>query len=187
MVYSATNDGQVFAWTASGSKVLSQNKAHQQSITGLRMAPGSLNVLYSSCLDGTIKVWQADTLQEMHQYEQRKCAVHCIEISPDGSLLAIGREDGKCEIAEGNTNYTTLLVFDVGSTVLTVAYSPTRYWVVIGCRDGSVKIYDLESKALVLQTQYCASCTAVVIRAKDGMLFVGYEDGCIQAYSVTEA
>ncbi|CAL5322129.1 unnamed protein product [Camellia sinensis] len=69
-------------------------------------------------------------------------------MSPNGSLCASGGKDGVIllwDLAEGKKLYS----LDSGSIINALCCSPNRYWL-CAATEASIKIWDLESKTIVV-------------------------------------
>lgn len=101
-------------------------------------------------------------------------AVTSVEISPDGSLLVVGDAAGTAtlyELAEQRELLTYDVVGNTGSAeaiddghgsddaaaavaVTHLLFSPTRYWLACATAAGSIIVYDLENRDIVVSTTH---------------------------------
>jgi WD40 repeat protein len=114
-----------------------------------------------------------------------------LAVSPDGSLAAIGGQDGLNRLVDINEG-SFLYSLRTKAIIRTVQFSPTRYWDCIGTDVGWV-IIDLESKAAVHDMQVDMTpalntppvpCLCSAWSPDGQRFFVGYSDGMVRYWDV---
>ncbi len=104
-------------------------------------------LLAAATATGRVGLWRTDGWGALPGPPRSDARVFALAVHPDGSLLAVGKEDG------------TVLIWDVsgqreravaatGNDVMTLAFSQAGY-LAVGGREGTVSLYDLSARALV--------------------------------------
>jgi hypothetical protein len=141
--------GEVILWDSETGRVIHTIRGHADRIFGVAFSADG-HRLASGSRDGTVKVWNAATGQELNTFRHvprpgtdDKTAVHHVAFSPDGSLLASASDDYTVKVWDtvhgrempalvGHTNY-----------VYGVAFSPDGRYVASASEDRSAKIWEV--------------------------------------------
>ncbi|THF99458.1 hypothetical protein TEA_018269 [Camellia sinensis var. sinensis] len=102
----------------------------------------------SSSWDRTVKIWNLTNCKIRASLAGHSGYVNTVAVSPDGSLCASGGKHGVIllwNLAEGKKLYS----LDSGSIINALCFSPNRYWL-CAATEASIKIWDLESKTIVV-------------------------------------
>jgi WD40 repeat protein len=94
-------------------------------------------------VDNTIKIWDAESGQELQTLTGRPNGVLSVAYSPDGHRIASGSGDGTVWIwdAESGQELQTLMGY---GWLWSVAYSPDGHRIASGSEDGTVRIWGME-------------------------------------------
>jgi guanine nucleotide-binding protein subunit beta-2-like 1 protein len=169
---------------------------HTDWVSCVRFSPNpDANLAVSAGWDKVVKVWAGVS---EHEYRLQCNLVghlgylNTATVSPDGSLCASGGKDGDAmlwEVNEGRNLYT----LPAGSTINTLAFSPTRYWLV-AATNKNITIWDLERKAVVATLEVDFEdlgeralrpyCTSLCWNAEGTVLYSGYTDNKIRVWQV---
>lgn len=169
---------------------------HTDWVSCVRFSPNAeANLAVSAGWDKVVKVWAGVS---EHEYRLQCNLVghtgylNTATVSPDGSLCASGGKDGVAmlwEVNEGRNLYT----LEAGSTINTLAFSPTRYWLV-AATNKNITIWDLERKAVVATLEVDFEdlgeralrpyCTSLCWNAEGTVLYSGYTDNKIRVWQV---
>ncbi|WP_041565705.1 WD40 repeat domain-containing protein [Nostoc punctiforme] len=97
-------------------------------------------ILASSSLDDTIKVWSVTTGREIRTLSGHSNEVKYVAISSDGQILASHTWDKTIKLWEVATGreICTLSLFDPAHSV---AFSPDGSWLAAGDVSGNIKIW----------------------------------------------
>lgn len=192
-IVSASRDRTVKLWNTLGEcKYTFIENGHQDWVSCVRFPPvQSAPVFVSAGWDKVVKVWSNQTFRLKNDLLGHTGYLNTVTVSPDGSLCASGGKDGIAllwDLSEGKRLYS----LDAEDIIHALCFSPNRYWLV-AATSSSIKIWDLESKALVdtiqvdiqlskkAQRPYCVS----LAWSPDGAdLYAGYTDNQIRVYNV---
>jgi WD40 repeat protein/serine/threonine protein kinase len=98
--------------------------------------------LASAGHDGTVKVWEAATGQEIRTLRGHRQEVNAVAWSPDGTRLASASQDGTVKVWEAATGTATLTLRGHTQSVESVAWSPDGTRLASAGRDETVKVWD---------------------------------------------
>lgn len=141
----------------------------------------------SASWDHKLKLWNLTKMKLIKEFVGHKGVVHSICISPDASLIASGGKEAVAklwDLAEGMLLYDLTVV----STINSLAFSPTRYWLAVAT-DVSVEVWDLEIKQQIWVDrgpplpENIPWATCLKWSANGQSLFVGHSDGTITRYN----
>ena len=117
-----------------------------------------------------------------------------MDFSPDGKMLVVGQITSRNHGRDHKAQTLTMLDVETGAEtadikgldVLSVAFSPDGQMLATGYRDGTVRLWDYETKALVATLEgHEGPVTAVDFSPPDGtMLVTGSRDDTIRLWDV---
>jgi WD40 repeat protein/serine/threonine protein kinase len=132
------NEWKITLWDAVTGEKIRILSGHKQWVMAFAFS-GDDRRLASASMDGTIKVWDADTGQEIQSYPGGAGA---LAFSKDGQHLASGHGDGTIKIWDLSTGQTTHVLRGHPRSVRALAYTPDGRRLASASDDGSVKIWD---------------------------------------------
>jgi len=139
-----------------------------------------------------VKVWDLKTFKLRTNHLGHTGVINTVCISPDGSLCASGGRDSTVMLWDLN-DAKHLYSLEAGSEIHALCFSPMRYWLVAST-SNSIKIWDLEKRALVceLQPEFILGKKSIkpyavsVAWSKTGnVLYAGYTDNTIKVFAVS--
>ncbi|MGA9765559.1 MAG: caspase family protein, partial [Rhodomicrobium sp.] len=99
---SASEDKTLKLWDVVSGRELRTLAGHTQTIWSVAFSPDGRYVLSGSCaeqntaygcISGSLKLWLADTGQELHEFRKHTDRVNSVAFSPDGRFALSGSED----------------------------------------------------------------------------------------------
>jgi len=120
---------------------LQRIRGHTGSIRCLMFSPDGHNLATASH-DGTVKIWDAQTGQEVRAYRGHSAAVTCLTYSPDGAWLASGDRDGSVHVWQAGSGQARLRFQGHRRAVNNVAFHPEGQLVASASSDGNVQVWD---------------------------------------------
>jgi len=197
-IVSGSRDRTIKLWNTLGEckYTIGEPDGHTEWVSCVRFSPVTQNpIIVSAGWDKAVKVWNLTNCKLRNNLVGHQGYVNTVTVSPDGSLCASGGKDGVAmlwDLSEGKRLYS----LDAGDIIHSLCFSPNRYWL-CAATQGSIKIWDLESKSLVdelrpelperskkAQVPYCV-CLAW--SADGSTLYSGYTDGVIRVWQVGRA
>jgi tRNA A-37 threonylcarbamoyl transferase component Bud32 len=116
-------------------------KGHTHPVSGVAFSPDGRRIA-SGSWDGTVKVWEALTGQQLLTLQGHTGAVISVAFSPDGRRLASGNGDGPVKVWDTSTGQGLLTLKGHTHLVDSVAYSPNGRRVASASQDQTVKLWD---------------------------------------------
>lgn len=148
---------------------------HTDWITALAISPDG-NLLASSSLDGTIRLWELETGTLVSSLKSGR--VTCLKFSPDGQLLATGSRLARW--ADGQTSPTGVqlwglatkqVIYTLGTApIVTLAFSGDGQYLASGAKN--TQLWDLETGTL-LHTLDSGELTSLVFTPDSNILITG--------------
>ena len=131
-----------FLWNLNNKDSLTL-KGHEGWISSVAATLDGQSLLLTGGEDGKVIIWnrQGQLLRTLDAHQGKVNALAC---SPDGTEFASCGEDGKaiCRDLSGNV----LATFLHPQAVSSLAFSPDGQYLLAGCHDGGVYLWDLNSK-----------------------------------------
>ena len=116
---------------------------HDNTISSVAFSPNGKWVV-SGSWDGTARVWDAVSGQEISRMTHDDLGVYTVAFSPDSKWVASGGDDSTARVWDA-TNGQEVAHMSHGDRVLSVAFSPDGKWVVSGSMDGTARVWDAAS------------------------------------------
>jgi WD40 repeat protein len=161
-------DGNTLAYAGSGRNVnlinahrLVESKGFlftrdpRADVLSIAWSPDSTNILAGS-RDGAIRVYEVNSREVLFSMKEHEGSVNSVAWSPDGRWLASGGEDNR-----GDNDKTLILwdwvsresipLVDHTEDVFGVAFSPDGKILAAGSRDGTLTLYEVETRRKIAQ------------------------------------
>ncbi len=100
------------------------------------------NRLATSSMDGSVRLWNANTGKEIRAFMAHTDAVLSVAFSPDGNRLATSSMDGSVRLWNANTGKEIRAFMAHTDAVLSVAFSPNGNRLATSSADGSVRLWN---------------------------------------------
>jgi serine/threonine protein kinase len=149
---------------------------HTSLVTSVAISPDGKR-LVTDYGDKTLKVWDADTGQEIRSLKGHSRRVHCVAISSDGKRLVSGSRDNTLKVWDVDKGQELFSLEGHSDDVNCVAISPDAKRIVSGCNDGRAKVWDAEEGQELLTLKGHTKTVLSVAFSPDGTFLVtGSED-----------
>ncbi|MCX7012278.1 MAG: MBL fold metallo-hydrolase [Candidatus Sumerlaeota bacterium] len=96
--------------------------------------------------DGTARLWEVESGNEIRTLAHHAMAVHSVAFSPDGRLVAVGSGDTTVTLWEAATGRRLRSLAGHDSYVLSVAFSPDGRQLASGAVHGKVMLWDVSNE-----------------------------------------
>lgn len=152
LLYGAGGDGQLSVWQAEGAALSCTLTARmsEQPLRAVAVSPdGVLLALAGS--DRTIRIYRAQTLEPLAQWEAHGNSVFTLAFSPDGRRLLSGGRDAHLKVWRTDD---WRLEHDVVAHLFAlhhIAYGPDGRWLATGSMDKTLKLWQAPTDAQPLR------------------------------------
>jgi WD40 repeat protein len=117
--------------------------------------------------DGTVRFWDIAAERVVWTLNAHQTAIWTMALSPTGDYLATGSDDGQAKIWDMKTQENVHTLTNTGG-VRAVAFDRDGKKLLMGDRNGTVKVWDVRKGADILKTKGHAGPVAAVAYAPDG-------------------
>jgi len=154
LLASASKDGTVKLWDIS-TKEQYASLQHQNSICAIAFSPKDF-ILASGDSKGCVEFWDVNSKKRLDILQSKEfSSVNSIAFNFNGSILAVGGDGGWTEgkhLEIWDVGSKKVIHFLVGHSdpVNSVAFSPNGQLLASGSKDGSVKLWDVNSGEEIL-------------------------------------
>lgn len=192
-IVSGGRDNVIRVWNVMGECMHELTRdGHTDWVSSVCFSPSLDNpMVVSGGWDNVVKVWDLTQGKCMHTLKGHTNYVTTVTVSPDGSLCASGGEEGVARLWDLSSG-ESLFEINVDAPINQIAFSPNRFWMSVAT-SKYVRVYDLESKELIVelvpetQTKKAPACTCIAWSADGNVLYSGYTDNLIRAWSISES
>ncbi|MEI2672169.1 MAG: hypothetical protein V9G13_13895 [Marmoricola sp.] len=105
----------------------------------------SIHVLTGS-MDKTVRLWNAQTGQEIRRFVGHTLGIYGVAYSPDGKSVATGNGDGTARIWDAQTGQE-LRRFDTRAFIQVVKFSPDGKYLFSGDSTGGARLWNIDYHA----------------------------------------
>ncbi|MBA3484324.1 MAG: protein kinase, partial [Pirellulales bacterium] len=164
---------------------------HSDTVVRVTFSPNGREIA-SGCLDGTVRIWDSQTGQNLHTLRCKSPLVRALAYSPDGQLLAAGYNDGVICVWTASTGELFATLRGHEQTVWQVAFSPDGRTLASGGQDRSVRIWNIERKQdgnadplIRILADQPAHVTGVGFSSDGGRVLAACRDGTVKTWDVS--
>ncbi len=130
--------------TASGEPRLVVDSQHSNEATSITFSPDGRRVLTGN-RDGTSKLWDPGTGQEIRTFRGHYAPVICVAFSPDGRRVVTGSFDGTAKLWDVDSGQELRTFQAHSDAVVSVAFSSEGSRVLTGSYHGTAELWDAET------------------------------------------
>ncbi len=186
-IVSGSADETVRVWDAQRGKEILELIGHSGSVSTVGYSPDGTRIISGGghpyepenyATDDTVRIWDAQTGEELQQLTEKTGDLTAVTYSPDGIHILSGSWDGTAKIWDTETGEKELELTHAGS-VYAVVYSPDGTKIVSGSLDHTVRVWDAQTGAEVQSGVAAAPSTGhtdyvmAVAYSPDGERMVG--------------
>jgi WD40 repeat protein len=187
----------ILIWILESCEILSVTSLGQDMITAVAVTPDSQRAVTTSAITRAVVVWDLNTSKIVHELtDDTGSRKETVAIAPEGHYAISGGDKGDVIYwdIEKEEEVFRLLHHEVdvnepnywqhpGQFVHSVAFYNDGQGIMSAARDGTIKLWDVETRALKLYTNLKTTLTACVISNDGKHIITGDESG--QVYFLT--
>jgi WD40 repeat protein len=173
-------DGLGRLWDAGTGAPLAELVGHEGLVVGVSFSPDGARVATAGT-EGTARVWDASTGALLFAVESGTEGIVDVAFSPDGRLLATASADVRLWDAASGAEVRRLAGHSAG--VWSVAFSPDGARLASGSADGTAKVWDTATGALLQTLPAGGEVRSVAFSPTDGGAHLAVtSDGVVRLY-----
>lgn len=148
LMFTGLRNGEVLVFDFIKQQLLSGLRHHRKPVFDIKSVASKKELLVAS-EDGTVSIWNMDTLQLVHTIHVSADTVRSISIAPNEKQVAFGCRDNDVQIydLEDYTHISTLKGHTMA--VFSTQYSHDGSYLATGSRDAQVKIWNTGTFELI--------------------------------------
>ncbi len=139
-VFSGGDDGVVNQWSADNGRLVSSFSGHEGAVHSLEFDP-STEKLVSASEDRTVRIWDVSSGASNVVRGPEKAVLDAV-LSPDGTLVLTGSEDGTSQIYDARGDLASTELRFHAERIETAAFSPNGEKIVSGDSAGELVVWD---------------------------------------------
>ena len=186
-------DGTVKLWDIATKREIATFDGHTDIVNSVAFSHDS-NLIASGSSDRTVKLWDTVTQTNSSTFDVGSGwpIVYSVAFSPNSTTLAAGVGNGRGGVLLWNVKTRKKVAsFGVGSyrdqifDIYSIAFSPDGSVLASGSRDGSVKLWDIETKTQITTFPHVAPVSAVSFSPDEKTFASGTIDGAVHLWEIT--
>jgi WD40 repeat protein/serine/threonine protein kinase len=186
-----SGDGFIRIWDGENKNPvqLSGHKAWIKAPTTAEGGVGTLAVrpdgrqFASAGLDGTVRIWDAQTRSQIRVLCDHTDIVHWVGYSPDGRVLASSASDRTVRIWDAETG-DPIRVLEVGAIAFGGSFHPTEPRLALACSDSTIRLWDMNKLEQAAELRGHSAYVHAVAFSPDGKRLASASgDGTVRIWS----
>ena len=175
-VAGAGTTGRIYLWRMADGQIHTLLPGHQAWIYELAYSPDGQR-LVSAAEEPCVKIWDLTTGRRLDSLSFPCLATYAVAFSPDGETLAIGSSNPDIFLYQISSRQTQLLSGHQ-QDILAIAFSADQRFLASGSRDGTVRLWDLQTGECLHIWNAHAALVRSVAFSQDGAWLVSGGDDC---------
>lgn len=155
---------------------------HSAEVQSVAFSPNDVYIA-SGSLDGSVRLWDARTGEELHLLKGHSDCVHSVCFSPDGHRIMTGSGDKTLRIWDVQTGTELLCITGHSARVTGTAFSPDGRRAASGSWDNTVRVWDVKTGAEEFALRGHEGFVDAVSYSSDGRLIAsGSHDNTVRVW-----
>jgi WD40 repeat protein len=180
-----STDGVVRIWRVSDGSLTRNLEGHAGWVSGLAISNDS-TMIASSAEDFTVRIWGMSDGRLAQTIDEGMGAIHDLAFSPDDQVLAWGEDNGIVRVRALSGEWIHKLEL-ISEPATSVDFSNDGAWLVVGYADGSLRVWDRFSGALLQTLISHNGAISDLAFSKDGKWLVsGSRDNTIRLWRIVD-
>lgn len=190
LLASAGDDAKIRLWDAQTLKQIGALETDGGSVSSIAFRPdgetlaslngGDAETGWRKGGDMALRLWDLETREQIAAIRQHNAKVESAALSPDGTLLAIGRQDGAVALWNLYTEKLSTTLTGHIATVKSVAFSSDGTLLASGEREHA-RLWDVSKGRQIATFEHTAIVESVVF-SPDGKTLACVDDNCIRLW-----
>lgn len=135
---------------ATTGQVLHSIDGHRDNVNSVVFnSDGTLIASTSAKWDATVRIWDVQTGEQLHELNEGANVFNFANFSPDNKYIVTTSDDGKVKIWDVDTKQVTHTLDGHTGIVNYASFSPDGQYVVSASSDGTAKVWDTKTGGLV--------------------------------------
>lgn len=135
--------------------------------------------------DGIVRLWSVENGSLLQSYDFNGTTIWDLDLRPDGSQLAVARDDGFVSLIDLNDLAVEPRDLAYDSAIYKAVYSPNAEWLGIGSSSGKTYLWNLASNYSLEGATHTDEVYAVDFSADSHWMVSGGADSVVRASEVT--
>ncbi len=140
----------------------------------------------SASTDKTIRIWNAQTGEEVATLTGHTDAVVTVAYSPDGSKLASGSDDSTIRLWDTRTGQELQMIREHATPVRSVVFRPDGQVLASGSEDHQIRLWDLQSGKISWIREHSGELMGIAFSPDGGRLVSTARDNKIILWNVSD-
>jgi WD40 repeat protein len=159
-------------------------KAHTDWVRCLSFTPDT-HTLISGSFDQSIKFWNLDSHQLIHDLKDHHKGVFALAVSADGRTLASGSWDETIKLWDIHSGQLITNLEGHTASVRSLAMSPDNQLLISGSFDNSIRVWQLASGDLLTTMSQSEPIAAIALDHTGQILASTGDDGLVRLWSIS--
>ncbi len=182
--WTGSADSSVAEWDLAEGTETQRWEAHASAVTQVQIIDDAR--LLTTCADGTAKIWRTGNHDLLMTCDVHRSPISAAAVSPDGSTIATGSEDGHLLLWSARTGWDRRALRKQDRAIRCLTFSPDGTTLISGADDAVVRVWDvgtLEERQAITAHRNAMIGTAFLGKEPLGLMSAG-GDGLVKRWNV---